>query len=248
MAEPADPDTRPAFYAARQGRWRDWWTILHPPYTAWHLSYVVLGAALAPVVDGVRLLATLLAFFLAVGIGAHALDELHGHPLRTAVSDGVLWAVSVASLAGAVALGLAGVARVGPGLLVFIALGPLLVLAYNLEPFGGRLHSDVTFAAAWGSFPVVTAFYAQAETLLRLEVVAGAAAAFAISYAQRALSTPARALRRRVDEVEGTVRFRDGTETALDRTALLRPLERALHAMSWGMVALAVALALARLT
>ncbi len=27
----------PAFYAAGTGGWRDWWTLLHPPYTAWHL-------------------------------------------------------------------------------------------------------------------------------------------------------------------------------------------------------------------
>ena len=75
-----EPERRPAFYAAGAGGWRDWWTILHPPYTAWHLSYVVIGASLAPHVDAGRLLATLLAFFLAVGIAAHLLDELHGRP------------------------------------------------------------------------------------------------------------------------------------------------------------------------
>ena len=42
------PAERPAYYAARPGGWRDWWTLLHPPYTAWHLSYSVIGAALAP--------------------------------------------------------------------------------------------------------------------------------------------------------------------------------------------------------
>src|SRR5690349_12581438 len=106
-------DTRPAFYAARPGRGRDWWTILHPPYTAWHLAYVVIGATLAPRVDGTRLAATLLAFFLAVGIAAHALDELHGRPLRTGVPSSVLVAVAAAALGGALVLGLAGLSRVG---------------------------------------------------------------------------------------------------------------------------------------
>ena len=59
---------RPAFYALRRGGWRDLVTLLHPPYTAWHLSYVALGAAAAPVVHVDRLLAALAAFFLAVGI------------------------------------------------------------------------------------------------------------------------------------------------------------------------------------
>src|SRR5215217_3679234 len=120
----AEAGPRPAYYAARPGRWRDWWTLLHPPYTAWHLAYVVIGASLAPHTDVVRLLATVLAFFLAVGVAAHALDEVHGHPLRTAIPDAALWLVAGAGLLGAVALGLLGLARVGPGLLAFIVVGP----------------------------------------------------------------------------------------------------------------------------
>ena len=107
-----DEPGRPAFYAMRSGGWRDWWTLLHPPYTAWHLSYVVFGAAVAPVLDGGRLAATLVAFFLGVGLTAHALDELQGRPLRTRIPNGVLWAVAIAALAIAVALGIVGAARV----------------------------------------------------------------------------------------------------------------------------------------
>src|SRR4051812_26652091 len=100
-----DHDRRPAFYASRAARWGDWWTVLHPPYTAWHLSYVIIGAALAPHVDTVRLLATVLAFFAAVGIAAQALDELHGHPLRTRIPDAALVAATAIGLLVAVALG-----------------------------------------------------------------------------------------------------------------------------------------------
>ena len=109
---------RPAYYAARPGGWRDWWTILHPPYTAWHLSYVVIGACLAPHTNGTRLVATLLAFFFAVGIAAHALDELHGRPLQTAIPTAWLIALGAGGLLLACALGLVGVATVGPGLIV----------------------------------------------------------------------------------------------------------------------------------
>jgi hypothetical protein len=241
-----EPERRPAFYAARPGGWRDWWTLLHPPYTAWHLSYVVLGAGLAPHTDAVRLVATLLAFFFAVGIAAHALDEVHGHPLRTHIPDGVLWLAAGVGLAAAVALGLAGVPRVGAGLLVFIAVGPILALGYNLELLGGRLHSDAGFAFSWGAFPALTGYFAQAE---RLDLVAllVAGGAFGLSYAQRSLSTPARLLRRRVTAVDGSLTLEDGTVRALDDRFLLDPLERALRALSWSMVALAVALAVARL-
>ena len=248
MADPDDlgrpsSEPRPSFYAARPGGWRDWWTLLHPPYTAWHLAYVVIGACLAPVVNVTRLIATLLAFFCAVGLAAHALDELHG--LHTRIPTAALVAVTVGGLAGAIGLGIAGVAQVGAVLIPFLVLGPLLVVGYNFELFGGVIHNDVGFAAAWGAFPVLVAYVAQTGGLA-LAPVAAAGAAFALSAAQRALSTPARMLRRRATEVSGSITLTDGGVSRVDRALLLAPLERALRAMSWGIVLLAVALAVAQ--
>ena len=240
------PATAPAYYAARQGPWRDWWTLLHPPYTAWHLSYVVIGACLAPVVKLVPLLWTLGAFFLAVGVAAHALDELHGRPLRTRISGPVLVAVSVASLAGALGFGVYGVIRVGWTLVPFMVAGPVLVIAYNAELLHGVVHNDIGFAAAWGSFPVLTAYVAETGRLAVAPVLA-AGAALGLSAAQRSLSTPARLLRRKSGPVTGQVVLADGQVLELDRARLLAPLEHALRAMSWGMVLLAAALAVARL-
>jgi hypothetical protein len=245
-AQPPAAGARPAYYAAGPGRWRDWWTLLHPPYTAWHLSYVVIGAALAPRVSLTALLATLIAFFLAVGLAAHALDELNGRPLQTRIPGPALVAVTAAGLAGAVALGAAGLARVGWGLLPFMIVGPVLVVAYNAELFGGIIHTDLGFAAAWGAFPVLTAYAAQTGRLALAPVLA-ALAALALSAAQRRLSTPARILRRRSVRVEGRVTLAGGQVTALDQRVLLAPLEGALRAMSWGLVLLAASLALARL-
>jgi hypothetical protein len=237
---------RPAYYAAASGGWRDWWTLLHPPYTAWHLSYVVIGAALAPHVRLTPLLATLAAFFLAVGLAAHALDELHGRPLRTRIPSPVLVAAASIGLAGAVGLGLAGLLRVGWPLVPFLVAGPFLVIAYNAELFRGIVHTDAGFAAAWGAFPVLTAYVAQTGTLAPGPVLA-AAAAFGLSAAQRSLSTPARLLRRRAALVAGRITLADGDVIAVDSDLLLRPLERALRAMSWSVVALAAALAIVRL-
>jgi hypothetical protein len=242
----ADAERRPAFYAARAGGWRDWWTILHPPYTAWHLSYVVVGAALAPHFDAARLGATVLAFFFAVGLSAHALDELNGRPLRTRIPDGTLKVATAVGLAGALAIGVAGVARVGVVLVPFLVVGPLLVVAYNAELFGGVVHSDAGFAAAWGAFPVLTGFVAQSGTLNGAAAL-GAVGAFALSWAQRSLSTPARLVRRRVARVEGSLVLNDGTVHPIGARDLLAPLERALRALSWAAVALASALVIARL-
>jgi len=157
-------DRRPAFYAAT-GRAGEWWTLLHPPYTAWHLSYVAIGAAVAPRLDAERLVATLLAFFLAVGIAAHALDELNGRPLRTSIPSSVL----------------------------------------------------------------------------------AAAAAYALSRAQRSLSSSVRFVRRQTNGADIALELQDGSERTAHEELLLDPPEAALRAMSWGLPLLAAALVAARL-
>ncbi len=240
-------DALPAYYARGGAGWRDWWTLLHPPYTAWHLSYVVIGASLAPHPSVSRLVASVLAFFLAVGLAAHALDELHGRPLRTTIPSSVLVGVIAAGLAGAVALGIVGVAKAGVALVPFIVIGPVLVVAYNAELFGGVVHTDVGFAATWGSFPLLCGYVAQTSTM-RLAPLLAAGGAFALSYAQRSLSTPARLVRRSAAAVAGSMYMADGSAQPIEKATLLVPLERALRSLSWGVVLLSGALAVARLT
>ena len=204
--------TAPAFYALRSGGWRDYVTLLHLPYTAWHLSYVVVGACLAASVDWPVLGLTVLAFTLAMGVGAHALDELNGRTLRTSIPDGVL--VGLDRTLWIVAL---------------VVLGAALVPVYNLELLGGRAHTDVGFALAWGAFPVVTAYVAQTGTL-RGEALLAALWATLLSLAQRRLSTPARRLRRSREPGPGD----------------LAPLEDALRLLTGATVVLALALVVLR--
>jgi hypothetical protein len=208
---------------------------------------VVIGACLAPHVSVSRLLATLLAFLCAVGFAAHALDELHGRPLRTGIPTPVLVAVTAVGLFGAVGLGIVGVVRVGWVLIPFMVLGPLLVLSYNLELFGGVVHTDLGFALAWGSFPVLVAYVAQTGRLALAPLFA-AAGACALSLAQRRLSTPARFVRRRVTHVDGRASLVDGSTVPIDQETLLAPIEGALRAMAWAVALTATALAVASLS
>jgi hypothetical protein len=239
-------DERPAFYALSPGGWRDYWSLLHPPYTLWHLSYVAIGAALATRLEVGWWLETTAAFFLAMGVAAHALDELNGRPLRTRIPDAVLWGAAGVGLAGAVALGIHGAAVVSPWIWAFIVAGVFLVVAYNLELFGGAVHSDVWFALAWGAFPVLTAFFAQTGELSIAAVLAAAACAV-ISAAQRALSTPVRDLRRRVTAVEGSMTDVDGTTRRIDATTLRAAPENALRLLCVAIPSLAAALIVMRL-
>jgi len=235
---------RPAFYAAGRGTGGllDWVTLLHPPYTLWHLSYVAIGAALVPHLSLWRLSGTLVAFFLAVGVGAHALDELNGHPLRTGIATSILLAAAIISVGTAIA---AGLIVGGWRLLPFVVVGATLVAAYNLEWFGGMMHTNTVFAAAWGAFPVLTGYYTQ-QWMLAPAAGLAAVAAFAFSWGQRALSTPVRRLRRQVRSASAELVEADGTIRHLDRTQMIHPFEAALRSFAWAMPLIAAALVVAR--
>lgn len=237
---------RPAFYALRPGGWRDFVTLLHLPYTGWHLSYVAFGAAAAPTLHGGRLAATLGAFFFGVGICAHALDELNGRPLGTRISDRRLEALAGVSLAAAVAFGVVGIVTVSWSIALFVVAGAFIVIAYNLELFDGRFHTDFWFAAAWGAFPALTSFWANslAVTVPGLLV---AAACFGLSVAQRRLSTPVRTLRRRTVALTGSQTLADGTVVPLSAGEMAAPLDAALRALAFALMLLAAALVIVRL-
>jgi hypothetical protein len=223
--------TRPAFYALAPGGWRDYVTLLHPPYTAWHLSYVVIGAALAPAWRPGILGLALAAFFLGMGVAAHALDELQGRPLQTRIGRRTLRVLAVVSLAAAAAIGIGTAFHTTLWLLPFVAVGAFLAVAYNLELFGGLFHGTLWFALTWGALPVLATYVAAAETI-RVEALAAAVFAALVSWAQRILSTPVRTQRRQ----EGAL------------TPLGQQFELGLRVLSAAMVTLAVALVLLRVT
>ncbi|HZQ81059.1 MAG TPA: hypothetical protein VFB25_03670 [Gaiellaceae bacterium] len=219
-------EVRPAFYALKGGGWRDYVTLLHPPYTLWNLAYVAIGASLAPRFHLDRMLWGMAAFFLALGVAAHALDELHGRPLQTRIPSAVLVALAALALAGAIAIGIGAAAAWGWGLLVFVAIGAIVVPVYNLEL---AFHNEWGLALSWGAFTVLTGFFVEAQTI-RVEAVAAAVYGAILLLVQRTLSTPVRHARRQVGSTAG-----------------IEPLERALRLLPWSQVALAVALVAARL-
>jgi hypothetical protein len=223
-------DLRPAFYALRAGGWRDYVTVVHLPYTAWNLSYVALGAALAPRFRVDRMLWTMAAFALALGVAAHALDELNGRPLQTRIPGRMLVGMAASSLGGACAIGVWAATRWGYGLLAFVAAGAFIVPAYNLEWFRGRLHTAWWLAVAWGGLPVLSAYFAEADTLKPQAVLAAGFGASLI-LVQRTLSTPVRHARRSLGTLDG-----------------VEPMEQALRILPWASVLLGAALVTARLT
>lgn len=236
----------PAFYALQPGGWRDYVTLLHPPYTLWHLSYVAIGWAAAPGRHLDRLVGALLAFGLAVGVGAHALDELRGRPQRTTIPDPVLVGLAAASIGVASAIGVVGAITFRPWIALLVPVGIFLVVAYNLELAEGRFHTDLWFGLAWGGFPLLCGYAAVAGAL---DAIAFVAAGFAVllSLAQRVLSNHVRHVRRRVAVVRGELLLRSGDTEPLDVPVLIASAERALRLLAAATVALALALVVSRL-
>jgi hypothetical protein len=202
---------------------------------------VALGAAAAPTLHLVRLGAALGAFALAVGISAHALDELNGRPLQTKLTHQSLILLSVVGLVGALAIGVAGIFVVSPLLIPLVIAGGLLVPAYNLEVADGRFHSDTWFALAWGGFPAFTGYFVNALSL-RPAGLAVTAACVLLSRAQRQLSTPARQLRRETVAVTGEQELIDGRMLPLTGARIVAPLEGALSSVWLALVLLAAGL------
>ena len=230
---------RPAFYALPAGAWRDYVTMLHLPYTVWHLSYVVLGAAAAPAIHLDRTAGLALAFFLAVGLGAHALDEFKGRPLSTHISDRGLVGIAAFSLVGALLIGAFASLTISLWAVPFVLFGGIFVPAYNLEWFGGRFHSDVWFGIGWGAFPALVGYWANAERL-DIEAFLVAGACFVLSLAQRTLSNQVRWLRRNAQMAAGQIEFQDGHKEAINLRFLLTVPEMALRLMGISVALLAL--------
>jgi hypothetical protein len=238
-------EARPAFYALASGGWRDYVTLLHLPYTAWHLSYVVIGACLAPDPPAGRLALTLLAFFLGLGVGAHALDELNGRPLRTRIPTPVLIALAAGSLGTACAIGIVVAIQSNLWLLPFIAFGAFVACAYNLELFGGRFHGSFWLATGWGAFPILTAYFA-ASGRITVEALLAALFGALLIRAQQLLSTPVRDVRRRTVSVSGVIERTDGSRIPIGPETLTAANELALRFMAAACIALAAALLVLR--
>lgn len=234
----------PAFYVRPgTGARRDLLALLHLPYTAWHLGFVVIGAALAPSVAMDRLAGTLAAFFLGTGIAAHALDEWNGRPLRTRVPDAALLGAAGAALSGILVLSLLGAVLVSPWVIAWAVAGIALAVGYAVE-VPRRLHTDLGFALAWGAFPVLAGYWLQAEGM-GVAVVLVALSMTLLSLAQRILSTAARGVRRRSPSAAVLLSSTLEDEDAR-RSVLLQSWEPPLLLLAGSTLALAAGLLSAR--
>jgi hypothetical protein len=238
---------KPSWYSSKNtGAVSDFINLLHPPYTLWHLSYVVIGIAMSPVIYSGRSIAVLVAFFVGLGLGAHALDETMGNPLHTKISKTRLYLVGFISLSVAILIGLYYVVVLSVLILPFVAIESFFAVAYNLEVFEKRFHTDLIFALSWGSIPFLTGYFVNSLSLSVATLVMAVGIGF-LTYVQRTLSTQARLFRRKIDSVQ-SINLVTGESIPMSSHDLISPAEKSLKALTIMIFAVSIALILARLT
>jgi hypothetical protein len=228
--DPSPKAVAPVWYAGSDGVLGELWTMLHVPYTLMVLSFVLVGAALAPKISWLLLAGTLLAYFLGLGIGAHFLDQIPGMGSRYAQHwpARALWFGGFLSLGVAVAIGVVGaIWFVGLPLLLFVGVQAMCAVGYPLARwFGGALHRDSVFAVSWGSLPFLTSYYAQAGTI-DLVAILTAIAFGAVAVLEIRLSRASRRLR-----AQTRSNLLSSSTRSVNQIQLFRKFDRALQIQS----------------
>jgi hypothetical protein len=182
---------------------------------------------LAPAIYWDRVGAIVLIYFLALGIGAHALDAVgsrEAKPWGQVFTRTQLWALAVLSLAAAYAIGIWYMVRYTPLLWLIAIPEGFFVLAYNLEWFGGRFHRDSWFALSWGALPVLAGYVLQTNAI--------SASALLVALAMALLS---------LVEIKASRPYKEYKRSNADAAQAAR-LEAILKSLSAGVIALAAGL------
>jgi energy-converting hydrogenase Eha subunit B len=201
--------------------------LLFLPYTGMVLSFTVIGAMLAPAIYWDRVGAIMLIYFLALGIGAHALDAVGSRetkPWGQVFTRTQLWGLAVLSLVAAYAIGIWYMVQYTPLLWLIAIPEGFFVLAYNLEWFGGRLHRDSWFALSWGALPVLAGYVLQTNAI--------SASALLVALAMALLS---------LVEIKASRPYKEYKRSNSD-AAQAQHLEAILKSLSAGVIALAAGL------
>jgi hypothetical protein len=210
--------------------------LLFLPYTGMVLSYTLLGSMLAERIYWDRVIGILVVYFLALGIGAHALDALgskDGKPWGTVLPTRPLWVMALSSILLAYAIGIYYMAFYTPLLWLIAIPEGFFLLAYNLEWFEGQFHTDGWFALSWGMLPVLAGYILQTNRISAPALLVASSMGL-LSLVEITASRPYKGLKRNVSALTD-----EGHE-------MMQRLERILKSLSGGVMLLGVGLLLWR--
>ena len=146
------------------------WTILHIPYTFMCISFLIVGFAISKPVNITALLLISAAYFLGLGIAAHAFDQLpgQGSSYVQCLKPKELLAMGVVCFMLAWGLGVYFIiAWQARHMIWLMLLQGFFAVAYPAPKLikTNIFHNDFSFAVGFGFMPVVVGFYANTLTL-----------------------------------------------------------------------------------
>jgi hypothetical protein len=168
------------------------------PYTGMCVSFAVIGSIAASDVHWDRIGAIALIYALALGIGAHAADNIGSQkdkPWGRYFTRKQMIALMISSLAAAYAIGIYYIVLHVPLLAIVAILEGFFLFAYNFEIWGGRFHNDFWFAVSWGALPVMAGYLIQTSDIGILPFAVAGAATLA-SFAEIRMSRPYKQLKK----------------------------------------------------
>ena len=177
------------------------------PYSLMNASYVLIGSLLAATVHYDRMAGMALAYILAVGVSAHSLDAMAPNkPWGDFLTRRQLGSLAAIALVPALGLGLYYALAFAPLLLPLGAAELFFLLAYNLELFGGRFHTDFWFATSWGFLPVIVGYVLQADSF-SIPSVCGGLFGFFTAYLEISASRPYKAMKKEGRDLQTAAHF-----------------------------------------
>ena len=177
--------------------------MLFLPYTGMCISFTIIGSMLSESIAWDRVLSIFIIYFLALGVSAHAADNLGSKKIKpwgTFFSTFELRLMVIGGLSVSYILGIYYIITFAPLLLIIAIIEGFFLFAYNFELFNGLFHNNFWFAVSWGSLPLLAGFVIQTNSISVLSLISSIMA-FLVAYIEIRLSRKYKELKRKPQDV-----------------------------------------------
>jgi hypothetical protein len=177
--------------------------MLFLPYTGMCISFTIIGSMLSESIAWDRVLSIFIIYFLALGVSAHAADNLGSKKIKpwgNFFSTFELRLMVIGGLSVSYILGVYYIIIVAPLLLIIAIIEGFFLFAYNFELFNGLFHNNFWFAVSWGGLPLLAGFIIQTNSISVLSLISSIIA-FLVAYTEIRISRKYKELKRKPQDV-----------------------------------------------
>ena len=177
--------------------------MLFLPYTGMCVSFTIIGSMLSESILWDRVLSIFVIYFLALGVSAHAADNLGSKKIKPWGNFFTIFELKLMVIGGlsvSYILGVYYIITVAPLLLIIAIIEGFFLFAYNFELFNGLFHNNFWFAVSWGGLPLLAGFVIQTDSISALSLISSIIA-FLVAYTEIRISRKYKELKRKPQDV-----------------------------------------------